>query len=68
MKRFRTSITSLIGDVWMVIVDGASELLDFADDDSTHLGASMGRHHSKGCGGGLFRQRSLLRHEGALSG
>ena len=68
MKRFRTSITSSISDVWMVIVDGASELLDFADDDSTHLGASMARYHSKGCGSGLFRKQSLLRHEGAFSG
>ncbi|MGY8996283.1 MAG: methylated-DNA--[protein]-cysteine S-methyltransferase [Alphaproteobacteria bacterium] len=48
MKRFRTSITSPIGDVWMVIADGALELLDFADDDSTRLDAFMARHYPEG--------------------
>jgi methylated-DNA-[protein]-cysteine S-methyltransferase len=48
MERFRTAISSPIGDVWMVIADGALELLDFADDDSTRLDAFMARHYPDG--------------------
>lgn len=48
MERYRTSITSPIGVVWMVIADGALEILDFADDDSTRLDAFMARHYPDG--------------------
>lgn len=48
MERYRTSITSPIGVVWMVIANGALEILDFADDDSTRLDAFMARHYPDG--------------------
>lgn len=48
MERFRASLSSPIGLVWMVIADGALELLDFADDDSTRLDAFMTRRYPDG--------------------
>ena len=47
-ERLRTSIASPIGRVWMIIADGALELLDFEDQDSDRLGALLKRHYRDG--------------------
>ncbi len=46
--RLRTSISSPIGKVWMVIADGALELLDFEDDEGQRLAAFMHEHYRDG--------------------
>ncbi|MBT5435013.1 MAG: hypothetical protein HOK83_15315, partial [Rhodospirillaceae bacterium] len=47
-ERYRTTIKSPIGDLWMVIADGALELMDFDDDDNGRLQAFMARHYPDG--------------------